>query len=90
MRQHLANVIFRAVENGRPVMRVTNTGLTALISEEGRVDDLTGPFEPDVRVWKNYAEQRRDTFYTRHGDLFVHICAVIVAILLVAAVQRKF
>jgi apolipoprotein N-acyltransferase len=45
MRQHLANVIFRAVENGRPVMRVTNTGLSAKINEDGRVDDLTEPFK---------------------------------------------
>ena len=30
MRQHLANAVFRAVENGRPVLRVTNTGITAL------------------------------------------------------------
>ena len=31
MRQHLANTIFRAVENGRPLLRVTNTGLSAEI-----------------------------------------------------------
>ncbi|HVF23745.1 MAG TPA: apolipoprotein N-acyltransferase, partial [Pyrinomonadaceae bacterium] len=29
MRQHLANAIFRAVENGRPVLRVTNSGISA-------------------------------------------------------------
>jgi len=89
MRQHLANAIFRAVENGRPVLRVTNTGLTALISVEGEVNDLTGPFQPDVRVWKNYAEQRRDTFYMRHGDLFVQICAVLTLITFVAVIRRK-
>jgi len=89
MRQHLANAIFRAVENGRPVLRVTNTGLTALISVEGEVNDLTGPFQPDVRVWKNYAEQRRGTFYMRHGDLFVQICAVITAMIFVATVRRR-
>ncbi|PYS48104.1 MAG: apolipoprotein N-acyltransferase, partial [Acidobacteria bacterium] len=32
MRQHLANTIFRAVENNRPVVRVTNTGITAYIT----------------------------------------------------------
>src|SRR5829696_725031 len=77
MRQHLANAIFRAVENGRPVLRVTNTGLTAFITEEGRVRDLTEPFEADVRVWTNHPADSRDTFYTRHGDLFVYLCTVI-------------
>ena len=28
MRQHLANAVFRAVENDRPLLRVTNTGIT--------------------------------------------------------------
>ena len=83
MRQHLANTIFRAVENGRPLMRVTNTGISAKIDNEGRVEDQTASFEPDVRVWTHFA-QRADTIYTKRGDLFVHICTAITAILLVA------
>ena len=75
MRQHLANVIFRAVENGRPVMRVTNTGLSAMIRKDGRIEDLTEPFKPDVRVWVNHPTDKRDTVYTRKGDLFVYLCA---------------
>jgi apolipoprotein N-acyltransferase len=89
MRQHLANVIFRAVENGRPVLRVTNSGLSAFIRGDGRVDDLTGPFQPDVRVWTTHPGDGRDTFYTRHGDLFVYICAVISLITFVALIRRK-
>jgi len=89
MRQHLANAIFRAVENGRPVLRVTNTGLSALITEHGHVHDLTEPFQADVRVWESHPETARDTFYTRHGDLFVYICAVISLITFVALLRRK-
>src|SRR4026208_1256031 len=77
MRQHLANAIFRAVENGRPVLRVTNTGLAASIDEQGGVRDLTRPFQADVRFWANHPSERRDTFYTQHGDLFVQICTAI-------------
>ncbi|HVI72392.1 MAG TPA: nitrilase-related carbon-nitrogen hydrolase, partial [Pyrinomonadaceae bacterium] len=76
MRQHLANAIFRAVENGRPVVRVTNTGISALIDEKGVVKDQTGGFQTDVRVWRFVPSGRR-TFYTRHGDLFVQLCAAI-------------
>ncbi len=82
MRQHLANAIFRAVENGRPVLRVTNSGLSALIGENGRIWDQTGPFQADVRVWKDL-RGKTDTFYTRHGDLFVHICAAITLIVFI-------
>ena len=52
MRQHLANAVFRAVENDRPVLRVTNTGITALIRPGGEVRDATRPFQEDVRVWR--------------------------------------
>jgi apolipoprotein N-acyltransferase len=74
MRQHLANAIFRAVENGRPVLRVTNTGLTTLISARGAVEDLTKPFAADVRVWSVDRADGRDTGYTLNGDVFVQLC----------------
>jgi apolipoprotein N-acyltransferase len=85
MRQHLANAIFRAVENGRPLLRVTNTGLSALIRPDGYVEDQTGAFQVEVRNWKVGQSLTRNTFYTRHGDLFVHICAAVAGILFVVA-----
>jgi len=88
MRQHLANAIFRAVENGRPLLRVTNTGLTAHISAIGNVHDLTAPFQADVRNWR-VPTVGNDTYYTEHGDLFVHVCAAITTILLVATLVTR-
>ena len=90
MRQHLANAVFRALENGRPLMRVTNTGLTARIDALGKIDGLTNAFQTDLRVW-SYLPSETDTIYTRYGDWFVQLCAAITAILLVALVlgQRR-
>jgi len=90
MRQHLANAIFRAMENGRPVLRVTNSGLSAYISEDGHVYGLTEPFQADVRVWTNNRGEVRNTFYTRHGDLFVYVCAVITLIAFVLTNYGRF
>jgi apolipoprotein N-acyltransferase len=89
MRQHLANAIFRAVENGRPVLRVTNSGLTTYISSRGFAEDLTRPFEADVRVWSVDRSDARDTFYTDHGDLFVQICAMLTVIVVGAALRGR-
>ena len=80
MRQHLANAIFRAVENGRPLLRITNTGLSAQISANGQVLEQTRPFETDVRNW-TVTPATSNTFYTRHGDLFVYVCAALTALL---------
>jgi apolipoprotein N-acyltransferase len=81
MRQHLANAVFRAVENGRPVLRVTNTGITARIDPQGRIHDVTAPFQTDVRVWQVQPLGVSNTFYTRHGDVFVYICTAITVLL---------
>jgi len=75
MRQHLANAVFRAVENGRPLLRVTNSGITAYITAAGEVRDDTGGFERAVRVWEVKAINYQTTFYTRHGDLLVGVSA---------------
>lgn len=83
MRQHLANTIFRAVENGRPVLRVTNTGITAYIDARGAVTDATNGFQETVRTWTVSGRGDRKTFYTKYGDLFVGLCSAL-SLLLIA------
>ena len=92
MRQHLANAIFRAVENGRPILRVTNSGITASIRSDGSVNDETSGFQSDVRNWR-LGLWNSDTFYTKHGDLFAQVCTAITAIVFLIALfnlRRSF
>ena len=77
MRQHLANVIFRAVENSTPILRVTNTGLSAEVSYDGAILDSTKGFQADVRHWYLRQTKTGRTFYTKYGDLFVYLCTAI-------------
>jgi apolipoprotein N-acyltransferase len=88
MRQHLANTVFRAVETGRPVLRVTNTGITAYISERGEVRDATRGFEPDVRIWLVSRTTSAKTFYTRWGDLFAAACAALSLLIFIASLRK--
>jgi apolipoprotein N-acyltransferase len=83
LKQHLANAIFRAVENERPVLRVTNTGISAYIAPDGEVWQATNSFEPAVRTWW-VTRADGQTFYTRYGDLFVALCAVVSVLLFVS------
>ena len=85
LRQHLANAVFRAVENSRPVLRVTNTGITARISPRGEVSDATESFQPAARTWTITRGPGGKSFYTRRGDLFVALCALITALLFVGS-----
>jgi apolipoprotein N-acyltransferase len=87
-RQHLANAVFRAVENARPVLRVTNTGLTAYISAQGEVSGLLPDFQPGVTSWTVNRSDGRQTFYTRYGDIWAYTCLGVTALLLALA-RRK-
>lgn len=89
VRQHLANAVFRAVENGRPVLRVTNTGVTAFITEHGEVTDSTSTYRHDVRVWHVVRSPDTQTFYTSAGDLFVWICVVISLLVFIVTTFKR-
>jgi apolipoprotein N-acyltransferase len=76
LRQHLANAVFRAVENRRPVIRATNTGITAVITEEGVVQQPTAGFTADARLTAVALANRQPTFYARFGDLLAWVCVI--------------
>ncbi|MCA1633758.1 MAG: apolipoprotein N-acyltransferase [Acidobacteria bacterium] len=77
VRQHLSNAVFRAVETGRPLLRVTNTGITARITPRGEVLDATEKFRPAVRTWTVARSGGQQTFYVMAGDAFVAACALL-------------
>jgi apolipoprotein N-acyltransferase len=89
MRQHLANVVFRAVENGRPIVRVTNSGITAYITPGGQVKDATEGFETAVRIWRIGRNENTSTFYSRRGDLFVAFSSAISVLVFSATFWRR-
>ena len=80
--QHLKQARMRAVENARWLLRDTNTGVTAFIDPLGRVVN-TGPRKIRTAVTAAYALSDATTFYTRHGDWFCYLCAIISAVALV-------
>ena len=89
MRQHLANAVFRAVENGRPVARVTNTGITTMIGPQGYLQDPTQGFQTTVRSWRVSEWGTTDTFYSTHGDLFAQSCTAIGLLVLTASIAIR-
>ncbi len=83
-RQHLMHAAMRAIENDRDLLRVTNSGISALITAEGRVVDPLPMFISGAQVWRARAHGLR-TFYTERGDLFAAGCAILTAIVLAAS-----
>jgi apolipoprotein N-acyltransferase len=87
--QQAAMAVFRAIENGVPLVRCTNNGLTCWIDECGRLDedyfragrDIYGEGTRIVKLPLLPEGGRRAlTFYTRHGDVFGWACVALMAL----------
>jgi apolipoprotein N-acyltransferase len=89
MRQHLSNAVFRAVETGRTLLRVTNTGISAHVTPRGEVTDETGRFQEAVRTWPVAHSDGAQTFYARFGDAFVAACAFVGLLAVALTLRRK-
>ena len=83
LRQHLANAVFRAVETNRPLLRVTNVGISAYINERGEILDPTESYSEDMRVWSVAKSDGSQTFYVKYGDWFACLCSLVTIGLLV-------
>ena len=82
--QHAAHSVLRAVENRRPVMRCGNGGWSGWIDAYGTIREVLRDENGSVyfrgggsyTVYQYDAWERRQSFYTRHGDWFVVLSAV--------------
>ncbi len=82
-KQHLQQTQMRAIENGRWLLSATNTGMTASIDPYGRIVAATGR-KVRTALAAPYALSSGTTFYTRYGDWFAYLCAIISASALIA------
>jgi apolipoprotein N-acyltransferase len=92
--QQAAAGIFRAVENGVPLVRSCNNGLTCWIDAHGRVrqifkDKTGGIYGAGAMTFELPLpdEKPAPTFYNRHGDWFGWSCVILTAMV---AARRIF
>ncbi len=74
--QHLNQTRMRAIENNRWLLSAADTGVTASIDPWGRVVARI-PRKQRTAFVAPYARTFVTTFYTRHGDWFAYVCAII-------------
>lgn len=76
--QHLNQTRMRAIENNRWLLSATDTGVTASIDPWGRIAARIPRKQRDALL-APYLLTSVTTFYTRHGDWFAYVCAIISA-----------
>lgn len=79
--QHLQISRMRALETGRPMLRATNTGMTAAIDPRGRVRAVLPPLKPGVLDVEVQGMQGL-TPYVRIGNLPVLLWSALILLLL--------
>lgn len=85
--QLLAMAAMRAVETKVPLVRVANTGISAVIEPTGQITARTPLFKRGTEIERVFWTPRR-TVYTTVGDLFAEICFALAAIALILAYLR--
>ena len=73
--QHRNAAAFRAVENRRSLVRVTNTGVTSIIDALGREQSALPIYQRGTLV-DDVAALRMSTVYQRFGDWFAWLCCL--------------
>ena len=80
--QHLAMASLRAVENRVPLVRATNTGISAFVEPTGRIVGRTPLFEESIAV-RDVTLRPGSSLYARWGNWFLWFCGLVLAVAVV-------
>jgi apolipoprotein N-acyltransferase len=96
--QHAATAVFRAVENGLPLVRCANNGLTCWVDSTGRLHEINFRDSKDIyRAGFKIAtipllpngQKREATLYHRYGDWFGWGCVGLVSLMFLSIVANE-
>lgn len=96
--QHAANSAFRAVENGVPMVRCANNGLSCWADEFGVLHEVEfangqSVYGAGYKIleleFSRPRPKRTPTFYNRHGDWFGWSCVLLCLALLTQSWRRR-
>ena len=92
--QHLQASIFRAIENGVPVIRAANTGVSGFITSRGQVAEKVRNQEGKDTFMMGgmtypIALTKETTLYRRGGWFFPYVCLITLGTVLAGTLFRK-
>jgi len=87
--QHLQIARMRALETGRPMLRATNTGMTAVIDPRGRVLALADPFSEAVLRGRVQGYEGVTPFVRMGNGLAAGLALLLAAAAFTARVRRE-
>ena len=86
--QHLSMAVLRCVENGLPMARAANTGISAVILASGEIISRSELFAREV-LRKELNLNQNKTFYSQCGDIFAILLLVLAILRFVWRLRKK-
>ncbi|MBO8160008.1 MAG: apolipoprotein N-acyltransferase [Thermosipho sp. (in: Bacteria)] len=73
--QHFSKSIFRAIENRRYIVQVSNKGITGLVDKYGRIIQIIPPRTEEFSIF-NIKGENQTTLYNKFGDWFIFLALI--------------
>ena len=87
--QHFAHSIFRAVEEGKNILRSANNGISAFIDSNGNVIDKIESTQSGVLEIRNF-KSNRETFFSKYGNnIFFYFLLFYISLIFFLKINRK-
>ena len=80
-REHFYLAIFRSIETQRYLVRAAKTGISAIVSPEGKIEEKLDQFKLGI-IEREVPLLRGETFYVRHGNWMVYLSLLMAIIFL--------
>jgi len=89
--QHMVMTLARAVETRRPLLRVTNTGISTVVLASGEILEQSPMQETWAGLYKiPYVTEPKATFYQRYYYLLPSLLAMLLALLLLNGLRTRY
>jgi len=87
--QHFSIAVFRAVETRTPLLRAANTGITAVIDQNGHIRTMSNLFQEDFRT-SEIKPGSGNSLYLKIGDSPARLCVILtIGVTLFARLRRE-
>tara|TARA_B100000886_G_scaffold117076_1_gene78734 strand:+ start:625 stop:2100 length:1476 start_codon:yes stop_codon:yes gene_type:complete len=87
--QHFELARLRAIENRIPIVRCANTGISGIINFDGSVKTKVNLNEEKI-IFDSISTNKNGSFYTKYGDIFAKIIAIISLIVILFKCRKYF
>jgi apolipoprotein N-acyltransferase len=74
--QHFVMNIFRAIETRKVVLVSANSGISGIVEPSGIITAKSS-LSKNILLTGCFFQNNFQTFYTKHGDLFIYLCSVL-------------